>query len=91
MPFNNVASTLFLERDYFKTPPDGCHLLIPNQCEDDTNVPTNCPSSHHYQPPLPINITYNNVYYSELTSSDIDCADDVWKDVSEASTISLIQ
>jgi hypothetical protein len=82
VPFNNIASTLFLERDYFQTPPDECHLMLPNQCENSTNVPVDCPSSAHYQPPLPVNITYNGVYYSELSSSDIDCSDDQWKDVS---------
>ena len=27
LPFNNIASALLLERDYFKDPPDGCHLM----------------------------------------------------------------
>ena len=27
LPFNNIASALLLERNYFKDPPDGCHLM----------------------------------------------------------------
>lgn len=81
MSFNNVASTLFLERDFFKVPPDECHLLYPGSCQNSTNVPVDCPSSSHYQPPLPVDITYDGVYYAELESSDIDCSDDLWKDV----------
>jgi hypothetical protein len=78
LPFNNISSSLLLERDFFKTPPDHCTLTIPNQCQSSSNPPTHCPSSDTYQPPLPINITINGKYYDELESSDIDCGDDDW-------------
>lgn len=80
LPFNNIASSLLLERDYFKEIPDGCELLNPNYCQSDTNVPVNCPSSKWYQPPLPTNITLDGTRYEPLTSSDIDCTDDFWSD-----------
>ena len=33
LPFNNVASSLLMERSYFKPNPDGCYLTSPHQCE----------------------------------------------------------
>jgi hypothetical protein len=78
LPFNNISSSLLLERDFFKVPPDHCTLTIPNQCQSSANPPYNCPSSDSYQPPLPVNITINDKYYSKLESSDIDCGDDDW-------------
>lgn len=79
-PFNNIASTLLLERNYFREPPNECVLTIPNQCQSSSNVPLSCPSSNYYQTPLPRNITVDGTYYSKVTSGDIDCADDIWKD-----------
>uniref|UniRef100_A0A6U3WEK3 Lysosomal dipeptide transporter MFSD1 n=2 Tax=Ditylum brightwellii TaxID=49249 RepID=A0A6U3WEK3_9STRA len=32
LPFNNVASGLLLERNYFTPPPADCHLTFPDQC-----------------------------------------------------------
>ena len=61
---------MLLERDYFKEPDSSCQLTFPTQCQSDTNVPVNCPSSHWYQPPLPSNVS----------SSDVDCTDDYWSD-----------
>lgn len=77
---NNIASSLLLERDYFKEPPSGCALDIPYKCQSSENSPVNCPSSTYYQPPLPVNISYDGDYYSELTWSDIDCTDSDWSD-----------
>jgi MFS family permease len=68
LPFNNIASSLLLERDYFMDPIDGCHLEDPNQCQSDTNPPVDCDNSKWYQPPLP----------DDITKSDIDCTDDEW-------------
>lgn len=70
LPFNNIASALLLERDYFMTPPAECHLTDPNSCQSDTNIPVNCPSSKWYQPPLP----------SNYTTDDVDCTETYWKD-----------
>ena len=69
LPFNNIASSLLLERDYFQAPEAGCQLSIPNQCQNDTNVPVNCPlyySSDTNQPPLP----------NYLDAGEIDCTQD---------------
>mgnify|MGYP003385769914 FL=1 len=68
LPFNNISSTLLLERDYFMVPPSSCQLMDPDACQSDTNVPMDCPSSQWYQPPLPVNVT----------ASDIDCASSEW-------------
>ena len=55
LPFNNIASSLLLERNYFQAPEAGCHLLYPTQCQNSTNVPVDCPlyySSPTNQPPV---------------------------------------
>lgn len=80
LPFNNIASPLLLERDYFMDTPDGCQLSNTNACQSDSNEPINCPSSKWYQPPLPQNITLEDVTYVPLQASDIDCTDDFWSD-----------
>mmetsp|Transcript_26228 Transcript_26228/g.38868 ORF Transcript_26228/g.38868 Transcript_26228/m.38868 type:complete len:571 (+) Transcript_26228:73-1785(+) len=80
LPFNNIASSLLLERDFFMEPPNKCVLTIPNECQSSSNPPIHCPSSDFYQPPLPINITIDDKYYAELTPDDIDCGDDDWSD-----------
>jgi hypothetical protein len=78
LPFNSISSSLLLERDYFKKNPTGCQITHPNYCENDLSNPyLSCPSSKWYQPPLPNNITSE---YNPLSTSDIDCTDDYWKD-----------
>jgi MFS family permease len=76
LPFNNISSSLLLERDYFMTPPSNCQLTDPLQCESGSNPPIHCPSSKWYQPPLPDNYST----YNPLTTDDIDCSSSEWKD-----------
>jgi hypothetical protein len=54
IPFNNVASTLLLERDFFKYQPHKkCALDFPDQCPSETNQPNSfCETGHDYEPPL---------------------------------------
>ena len=79
LPFNNIASSLLLERDYFIVPPVGCHLNHTEQCQSTSNAPVSCPSSSWYQPPLPINVTVGGTHYSgQVTQDDVDCSDNVW-------------
>ena len=87
LPFNNIASSLLLERDYFMEPDSDCVLtdmqMSENTNEDDNdyNPPVNCPSSKWYQPPLPDSCDDGNgKNYSNLKSSDIDCTADEWTD-----------
>eukprot|EP00605_Chrysophyceae_sp_TOSAG23-4_P002132 GSChrysophyteH1.ASY1.ANO1.2359.1 assembled CDS len=40
VPFNNVASSLLLERTYFQDTPAGCTLQYSGQCQSDSNTPT---------------------------------------------------
>lgn len=80
LPFNNIAGTLLLERNFFMDPPGKCVLTIPYQCQSGSNKPLHCPSSHFYQPPLPVNITIDDKYYKKVEASDVQCTDDVWKD-----------
>mmetsp|Transcript_1682 Transcript_1682/g.2961 ORF Transcript_1682/g.2961 Transcript_1682/m.2961 type:complete len:576 (+) Transcript_1682:21-1748(+) len=80
LPFNNIASSLLLERDFFMEPPSSCTLENPNECQLNGNNPVNCPSSKWYQPPLPYDLYINDVYYAELQDSDIDCGDDEWSE-----------
>lgn len=80
LPFNNISSSLLLERDYFKEPDSSCQLMDPLQCQSPSNPPVNCPSSKWYQPPIPLNYTDSNGQIYPLSTSDIDCTDDFWKD-----------
>jgi MFS family permease len=69
-PFNNIASSVLLERDYFKAIPS-----IPHLCQSSYNRPHYCPTSNDYQLPLPQN--YSS--YFPLTPEDIDCSLPEWK------------
>lgn len=75
LPFNNIASALLLERNYFMEPPNQCHLQSGGSCQSDGNQPVGCPTSSYYQPPLPydVTITINGVatYYAQVTGNDI--------------------
>ena len=37
LPFNNISSSLLLERDYFMEPPSECQLTDPYECQSETN------------------------------------------------------
>jgi hypothetical protein len=80
LPFNNIASSLLLERDFFMEPSSSCTLTNPNECQSADNIPVGCPSSKWYQPPLPYDITIDGTHYDELQDSDIDCGDDAWSE-----------
>ena len=67
IPFNNIASSLLLERDYFRTPPEVCTLTIPYSCQSSENPPdfNSCPvydssGKIHY---TLLAILYYNIYY----------------------------
>lgn len=81
LPFNNVSSSLLQEKYYFMDPPAQCALTTPTECQSATNLPNQfCPSSSFYQPPLPMDVTVDGVYYpGTLTAGDIKCDDDAWK------------
>jgi MFS family permease len=72
-----------LERDYFQSQSDSCQLTYPTQCESSSNPPIYCSSSKWYQPPIPLNYTSS---YPVLSTSDIDCTDNYWKDSSNCAT-----
>lgn len=61
LPFNNIASTLLLERDYFVAPESNCALTNPALCQTDSNVPLQSCVNYYLtstnQPPLPSNST----------------------------------
>jgi hypothetical protein len=80
IPFNNIASTLLLERNYFQTTPSDCTLSNIYECQSNTNKPiSSCPKIG-YQPPLPMNITIPGYgYFAQLTEKDIDCNNEDWK------------
>jgi len=71
IPFNSVAASLFMERDYFKPQTSGkCALQFPDQCQSSTNVPNEwCEKSSVWQPPLP----------DFIKEEDIVCTDKKWK------------
>lgn len=65
-PFNNIASTLLLERNYFMKQPDSqCALEDPAApCESTDNQPNiHCDNGEWYQPPLAL-------------GAQVDCSDD---------------
>jgi MFS family permease len=77
-PFTNIASSVLLERDYFKENPSNCHLTNIYHCQSESNHPiSSCPSvfDENYQFPLP----YNYSSFVPLHKSDIDCTRDEWK------------
>lgn len=82
LPFNNISSSLLLERDYFKPVPSGCAIQNPMFCENDQTNPftAQCSTSSWYQPPLPFNTTLSTgESYNPLSTSDIDCTKSEWK------------
>jgi MFS family permease len=82
VPFNNIASSLLLERSYFTDTPNGCTLQQSGQCQAspfyiNNNNPT-CDINKNTAPPLPSDITINGQYYSQVVESDVDCGSSVW-------------
>jgi MFS family permease len=71
IPFNSVASSVFLERDYFKEQPSNhCALTLPDECQSNLNPPNeHCKFGDEWQPPLP----------SFISQDDIVCTDKKWK------------
>jgi len=66
LPFNNIASGLLLERNYFMDPDPGCTLMYPTQCTGGTLASSN-PSMNssgsictnlHVAPVLPSSLNY---------------------------------
>jgi MFS family permease len=81
LPFNNVASSLLLERTFFVVPPLGCQLRDPYSCQDAINTPIGCPSSPYTQPPLPKEVWIAGMgEFSPLRPQDISCSEAIWRD-----------
>jgi MFS family permease len=80
LPFNNIANSLLLERDYFKPQPAGCALIDPMACQSAANRPNElCTSGTNWQLPLPSFIVQSDVVCTEdewQTTSGLKCADD---------------
>ena len=79
IPFNNVASSLLLERTYFVATPPGCTLQYSGQCQSSTNPPT-CFISDDMAPPLPTDVTVGPTFYAQVTAANVDCNDATWTD-----------
>ncbi len=71
LPFNNIASTLLLERSYFVAPESDCALVNPDYCESAINVPlstcVNYYASTTNQPPLPAGNTTATINCNSYT------------------------
>lgn len=96
IPFNNVASGVLLERNFFlEGPTHACHLEHPNECTSGQlmnasnpaladNSGSLCSIAPSQAPLLPSSVNYkfhNQSYdYSNLTASDVDCSDAFWKE-----------
>ena len=81
IPFNNVASSILLERDLFKEQPSAeCALLSPGECQTKANPPNSyCELGGHWQPPLPDMVDREAVVCAEsewLTREPPHCAKD---------------
>jgi hypothetical protein len=93
VPFQTVASSLFMERDFFRTPPQECRYCGVGNYASYTDCQEIVPSCPSYPPsawPLPkiskdCNITraidqlYCSVDPPHLTESEINCDNSVWK------------
>ncbi|CAB9499934.1 Major facilitator superfamily domain-containing protein 1 [Seminavis robusta] len=90
-PFNNVASGILLERNYFQTPPSDCQLTLPKQCTSGSLVKDPNPSFNHngdscpghgYAPILPtfpLNISTEDYDHEFLRQKDkVACDDSFW-------------
>ena len=94
IPFNNVASGVLMERNYFHKGPANCHLEHSNECTsghlmnasnpaiaDDSGAL--CSISPSQAPLLPSSVNYtfeNQTYaYPNLTAGDVDCSLPFWK------------
>lgn len=89
LPFNNIASALLLQRDYFIENPSNCELINPYACQSDINTPnynngcpkSSCPGYPCYAPPLPLYSNIGGVIYDQANLTTlIDCTDSVFKD-----------
>lgn len=89
LPFNNIASAVLLQRDYFIENPTNCELTNPYACQSDSNTPdyqngcptSNCPGYPCYAPPLPLYSNIGNIIYDQANLTTlIDCTDSVFKD-----------
>jgi len=77
IPFNNVASSLLLERTYFTATPAGCVLPVTGLCQSASNAPT-CDLTANQAPPLPYNVTIAGTYYPQVTANDVNCDNTDW-------------
>jgi len=95
LPFNNVASGILLERNYFKEPSSSCQLTYPTMCTDGPLAPINgnpdsCGDVSNTAPVLPTTINAkcpygvdcNDKYYNltNIKEDDVDCSDPFWGD-----------
>ena len=88
IPFNDVASSLLLERDYFKPQTnDNCALVDPSQCQSNSNPPdSNCQTGDAWKPPLPDFIHVDDIVCTDSSwdvSSGPQCAHEYCKDEKE--------
>jgi MFS family permease len=93
LPFNNVASGILLERNYFKIPPEDCTLQFPDECtlgtlQDHLNPSTDsngnsCPGKN-YAPVLPSSLNITRIGYGyhkeSLSQAEVDCDLSFWSD-----------
>lgn len=93
LPWNNVASGILLERNFFLPPPNDCHLQFPNNCTYGTlQITTNpaqdangdtCPILPHHAPLLPesLNTTLPDgsiISKEAINGQTVDCNDKFW-------------
>lgn len=93
LPFNNVASGILLERDYFRGPSEDCVLRYVDQCtagslapadgnpSTDTSTGEVCPSSKNDAPVLPTNLNYTKEENDDIWGSDWEKSSYVYDDL----------
>jgi MFS family permease len=93
IPFNNVASSLLMERDFFKDPPIACARCGQGEYIDDfvcQTIAPSCPPVPPYSWPLPLLSANCTIKHPEdqfncssspplIEESKINCDDDAWK------------
>jgi MFS family permease len=89
LPWNNVASGILLERNFFQVPPEDCQLLFPDQCSMGTLQNHSNPSldknnntcpGQGFAPVIPTSLNISSSDMGSLSASDIDCDESFWSD-----------
>ena len=93
LPFNNIASSLLLERNYFIAQPDSACALapFPAACANSTNTPNQfCSTAQYNAPPLPTGLDPATVDCTNPTDCVTAYCDDLDAGITKANQVMSI-